>query len=77
VQPEQKEANYLDYQDSTFLIRPLWLAKVSGTRQMAALMIEAEKQGLSVDQTVTFLESQWRPGIDRYLKLRDKYRLYP
>lgn len=77
VLPEQLEAHYLDYQDSTFLIRPLWLAKVSGTRELATMMEAADKRNLSVDETVSFLESHWQPGIDRYLELRDKYTLYP
>nr|WP_167353585.1 DUF1343 domain-containing protein [Kosakonia oryziphila] len=73
----QQEAHYLDYQDNTFLIRPLWLAKVSGSRQLAAIILEADKQNLSVDETVSLLESKWQPGIDSYMQLRDKYRLYP
>lgn len=77
VLPEQQEARYLDFQDSTFLIRPLWLAKVSGSRQLAALMLEADKQNLTVDETVALVELHWQPGINKYMKLRDKYKIYP
>lgn len=77
VIPPQMEANYLDYQDEYFLIRPLWLAKLTGTRNLVKLMEEATERKLTIDETVNYLESNWQPGINNYLKLREKYKLYP
>ncbi|CNE44109.1 alternate gene name: yzbB [Yersinia rohdei] len=77
VIPPQMEANYLDYQNEYFLIRPLWLAKLTGTRNLVKLMEEATERTLTIDETVNYLESNWQPGIDNYLKLREKYKLYP
>lgn len=72
----QLEAKYLDYQETYFLIRPLWLAKLTGTRNLVKLMEEAAERKLSVDETVNYIESRWQPGIDNYMKLREKYKLY-
>lgn len=77
VIPPQMEANYLDYQDEYFLIRPLWLAKLTGTRNLVKLMEAATERKLTIDETVNYLESNWQPGINNYLKLREKYKLYP
>ena len=77
VIPPQMEAKYLDYQEEYFLIRPLWLAKLTGTRNLTKLMEEAGERKLSLDETVNYLESSWQPGIDNYLKLREKYKIYP
>ncbi|WP_145508537.1 exo-beta-N-acetylmuramidase NamZ domain-containing protein [Yersinia alsatica] len=77
VIPPQMEANYLDYQDEYFLIRPLWLAKLTGTRNLVKLMEEATERKLTIDETLNYLESNWQPGINNYLKLREKYKLYP
>ncbi|CND22417.1 alternate gene name: yzbB [Yersinia frederiksenii] len=77
VIPPQMEANYLDYQDEYFLIRPLWLAKLTGTRNLVKLMEAATERKLTIDETVDYLESNWQPGINNYLKLREKYKLYP
>ncbi|CAM3979537.1 DUF1343 domain-containing protein [Rahnella bruchi] len=73
--PTQEE-NYLDYQDSIFLLRPTWLAKLTGTSKLPELLQQADLQGLNVDDTVKMVETHWQPGIDRYLKLREKYRFY-
>lgn len=77
VIPPQMEANYLDYQEEYFLIRPLWLAKLTGTRNLVKLMEEATERKLTIDETLNYLESNWQPGINNYLKLREKYKLYP
>ncbi|CNI04526.1 exo-beta-N-acetylmuramidase NamZ family protein [Yersinia intermedia] len=77
VIPPQMEEKYLDYQEEYFLIRPLWLAKLTGTRNLTKLMEEAAERKLSLDETVNYLESSWQPGIDNYLKLREKYKIYP
>ncbi|MEQ9721007.1 DUF1343 domain-containing protein [Yersinia alsatica] len=77
VIPPQMEVNYLDYQDEYFLIRPLWLAKLTGTRNLVKLMEAATERKLTIDETVNYLESNWQPGINNYLKLREKYKLYP
>lgn len=77
VIPAAKEAQYLDYQEEFFLIRPLWLAKLTGTSHLVTLMNQASERKLSVDETVNFIESQWQPELERYLQLREKYRLYP
>lgn len=77
VIPAAQEAQYLDYQETFFLIRPLWLAKLTGTGKLPALLQEAHDKKLSVDETVDFIEGQWQPDIERYLQLRKKYTLYP
>ncbi|PEH54759.1 exo-beta-N-acetylmuramidase NamZ family protein [Yersinia kristensenii] len=77
VVPPQSEENYLDYQEKYFLIRPLWLAKLTGTRNLVKLMEEANEKKLTVDETIHYLESYWQPGVDNYLKLREKYKIYP
>ena len=76
VTPEQ-EARYLDYQESHFVIRPSWLAKVTGTRNLLPMMEYATAHGLSVDETVAMIEKAWQPGLDNWLTLRKKYQLYP
>lgn len=76
IKPEQ-EARYLDYQASHFVIRPLWLAKVTGTRGLIPMLEQATAQGLSVDETVQMIERAWQPGLDNWLNLRKKYQLYP
>lgn len=77
VIPAQQEAQYLDYQEQFYLIRPLWLAKLTGTSSLPQLMNQASERKLSVDETVSFIEAQWQPGLDSYLQLREKYKLYP
>ncbi|AHM72108.2 exo-beta-N-acetylmuramidase NamZ family protein [Yersinia hibernica] len=77
VIPSSMEAKYLDYQEEYFLIRPLWLAKLTGSRNLVKLMEEANEKKLTVDETVNYLESHWQPGINNYLKLREKYKIYP
>ncbi|WP_224653754.1 exo-beta-N-acetylmuramidase NamZ domain-containing protein [Pectobacterium versatile] len=75
VAPEQ-EANYLDYQEQAFLLRPTWLAKLTGTSELPALLVETDEKKLTLDETVAFIESHWQSGIDTYMKLREKYRIY-
>ncbi|WP_196062759.1 MULTISPECIES: exo-beta-N-acetylmuramidase NamZ domain-containing protein [unclassified Serratia (in: enterobacteria)] len=77
VIPAAKEAQYLDYQEEFFLIRPQWLAKLTGTSKLVTLLNDASERKLSVDETVKFIEAQWQPGVDSYLQLREKYKLYP
>lgn len=77
VIPAAQEAKYLDYQEAFFLLRPLWLAKLTGASNLVALMNEASERKLSVDETVSFLESHWQPDVERYLQLREKYKIYP
>ncbi|CNH39843.1 exo-beta-N-acetylmuramidase NamZ family protein [Yersinia pekkanenii] len=72
----QLEANYLDYQEAYFLIRPLWLAKLTGTRNLVKLMEEATERKLTIEETVNYIESRWQPGVDNYITLREKYKLY-
>lgn len=77
VIPAAKEAQYLDYQEEFFLIRPTWLAKLTGTSKLVTLLNDASDRKLSVDETVNFIEAQWQPEVDSYLQLREKYKLYP
>ncbi|MGH1476740.1 exo-beta-N-acetylmuramidase NamZ family protein [Yersinia proxima] len=77
VIPAQMEANYLEHQEKYFLIRPTWLAKLTGTRNLVKLMKEADNKKLTIDETVNYLESSWQPDLDNYLKLREKYKIYP
>lgn len=73
---KSNEANYLDYQNNYFVIRPSWLAKVLGNDQLIPLLETATQRGLSEQQTIELIENSWQPGIDNYLKIRQKYRLY-
>lgn len=73
---KSNEANYLDYQNNCFVIRPSWLAKVLGNDQLIPLLETATQRGLSEQQTIELIENSWQPGIDNYLKIRQKYRLY-
>ncbi|MNJ82163.1 hypothetical protein D3C77_813720 [compost metagenome] len=59
------------------MIRPQWLAKLTGTSNLVTLLNDASERKLSVDETVQFIEAQWQPGVDSYLQLREKYKLYP
>lgn len=72
-----KEGQYLQYQDDAFLIRPTWLAKVTGDRSLETLLLEAKAKKMSQAQAVAFIENHWAQETESYRKMRQKYLQYP
>ncbi len=77
VLAEDKEAQYLKHQDEAFLIRPTWLAKVTGDRSLETILLEATKQNLSKEQAIKQVEANWAQQSEAYRKMRENYLLYP
>ncbi|MGV1004007.1 MAG: exo-beta-N-acetylmuramidase NamZ family protein [Candidatus Nanopelagicales bacterium] len=75
--PEAEESIYLKNAMSAYVIRPLWLAKVVGTRSFLANMESASAQGMNVDQTVAYVEAAWQAELNQYRVMRTHYVLYP
>ncbi|PJG57572.1 exo-beta-N-acetylmuramidase NamZ domain-containing protein [Aeromonas cavernicola] len=71
-----QERNYLDYAKSHFIIRPLWLAKLVGNRQLLTQLQQASADGLTPDETVTLIETSWQAERNQYLNMRQAYLLY-
>lgn len=72
-----QEKHYLDYAKSHFVIRPLWLAKLVGTRQLLIQLQQASANSMSPEATIRQIESSWQPTLDSYLTQRERYLLYP
>lgn len=74
---ENEEKNYLANQQQYFVIRPLWLAKVTGDNQLLQQLLLATENGLNKKQTIELIEKKWQAELAEYNQLREKYRLYP
>ncbi|WP_392563089.1 exo-beta-N-acetylmuramidase NamZ family protein [Orbus sturtevantii] len=74
---ENEEKDYLKNQQTYFVSRPLWLAKVAGDNQLLQQLLSATAQGLTKEQTIEMIEQSWQPELNDYNKLREQYRLYP
>ncbi|MDV5373168.1 DUF1343 domain-containing protein [Enterobacter hormaechei] len=77
VLEDVKESDYLKWQEQAFLLRPLWLAKLTGDRSLEKLLLQALKDKLPLEEAVQNVETSWKGDLDKYLQLRQKYLLYP
>lgn len=77
VLEEAKEAQYLKYQDEAFLIRPTWLAKVTGDRSLETILLEATRQNIPKQQAIKQVEDNWAHSAKSYHQMRKHYLLYP
>ncbi|MBC5833176.1 exo-beta-N-acetylmuramidase NamZ family protein [Vibrio metschnikovii] len=71
-----QEANYLDYQESHFVIRPAWLAKLIGTKSFLADLQSYSKEVTELESLVKKLELRWQKDLDDYRYLYNKYKIY-
>lgn len=77
VLEDAKEADYLDWQEQAFLLRPLWLAKLTGDRSLETLLLQAVNEKRSLEEALKNIEGSWENDLDKYRQLRQKYLLYP
>jgi len=77
VLEDAKETQYLKYQDQAFLIRPIWLAKLTGDRSLETLLLEAIRQNTPKEQAIKQIENHWSNSSESYRNMREKYLIYP